>query len=508
MILKTKSILKLTNISKSFGGVRALKEVNFHCKESEIHGIAGENGAGKSTLLKICSGLLQPDEGEISVFGEKCNFDSPSEALQKGIAMVYQELNLIPEMTVLDNIFLNIESTKNIIKLVDLKEEQEKIQRLIDEYNIDIELNARCCDLSVAQQQMVEILKALIREPQIIILDEPTSALSKTEVEKLNDIIFRMKESGKSIIFITHRMEELFGMTDSITVLKDGNLIGNYKTSELSTDRLIRLMVGRELTNIYPQKRKGKTKIALQLNNVKTKLSKDSIDLAVHVGEILGIGGLEGQGQSELLNCIYGIETFTSGSLEIFGENVSITKPWQGIENSIAMVPQDRKTEGLFLPTEISKNLTIANLFSYQRFGVLINKKENKAVSEIVDRLNIKTNDVSLPVSSLSGGNQQKVVLGKALLTIPKILLFNEPTRGIDVEAKREFYHMIHELAEQDVTVIFYSSDMMELIGLSSRIIVMYEGSISGELTKQDVTEEEIMALAVGIGDPNEEEKK
>ena len=500
-------LLKMENITKRFAGITALDQVSFSCEKGEVHILAGENGAGKSTILKILSGIHQADSGEITWKGQKVTIKDPQQSQKLGIAMVYQELTLVGEMTVAENIFLNQEPTKPFGG-INQKEIKRRIQEIMDRYGIHIDPDVIVNTLPVAQQQMAEILKILIRDPELIILDEPTSALAKKEVEQLYAIVRNLTAMGKTIIFISHRLEELFALGDRITVFKDGHYVGTRKMKEIDEEELIRMMVGRSLENIFPPAlcAPEPDKIIFEVSDLTDSEGKlNHISFQVQKGEVLGIAGLQGHGQSELLNAISGLYNLTGGKVMVNGQKVTVKNAGQAIANGIALVPADRKNQGLMLELSNRHNLAVSSMKKRMKGPFIDKKAESSFVEDMVKRLAIKIGNVELPVSSLSGGNQQKVVLGKELATEPKVILFDEPTRGIDVEAKREFYTIMHQLAADGVAVIMNSSDMMEIIGMSDRVMVMYEGRITGILKKEELNEELIMQYAMGL-QKNEEE--
>lgn len=501
-------ILELKNISKSFYGVKALQNVNFNCRKGEVHCLAGENGAGKSTLLKILSGLYQPDDGEIQLFDELTVFKSPHDAQKKGIAMVYQELTLIPELTVVDNVFLNVEVVGKLGKL-NRREMYKRLDEIMAVYEISLNPDTPVRNLSIAQQQMTEILKILIRKPEIIILDEPTSALSETEVSKLFSIVRRMTAADKTVIFISHRMKEVFEIADRITVLKDGVLVGTKDIKELTENDLVKMMVGRSLNSVFPPVPETiSDEVVFEVKDFSIPGCVKNVNFQVHKGEIVGIAGLEGHGQTELLNGIAGLLPQAEGEVIINKERIKVKTPWKAIAKGISLVPQDRKTEGLFLSMSVKKNLTIVNQKRAVKFFFLNRKTEDDFSTDMIKRLSIKTNSLNEEVQNLSGGNQQKVVLGKELAIQPKLLLFNDPTRGIDIEAKSQFYSIMRDLSNQGVAVVLSSTDLMELIGISDKIIVMYEGGVSGVLEGHDVSEEIIMHYALGLDSEGENDGK
>ena len=494
-------ILRMVNITKRFAGITALDQVQFSCNKGEIHVLAGENGAGKSTILKILAGIHQADEGEVWFRGKKVNIKNPEQSQKLGIAMVFQELTLVGEMTVWENVYLNQEPV-NSLGRVDRKEIRKRIQSAMDRYGIHIDPDAIVKNLPVAEQQMAEILKILVRDPELIILDEPTSALAKREVTQLYQIMRNLIADGKTIIFISHRLEELFELGDRITVFKDGAYIGTRNMRDINEDDLIRMMVGRSLNNVFPPSvcEVDDSRIIFEVKDLTdTEHKLNHVSFQVHRGEILGIAGLQGHGQTELLNAISGLWPLSQGEIIVNGKKVNVKNSGQAIANGIALVPSDRKNQGLMLELSNRHNLSISSLKKRMK-ACFIHKKAEQAFGESMKaKLSIKMGSLDLPVSSLSGGNQQKVVLGKELATEPKVILFDEPTRGIDVEAKREFYQIMHNLAAEGVAVVMNSSDMMEVIGMSSRVIVMYEGRISGILEKEELTEELIMQLGMGL---------
>ena len=470
-------ILKMVNITKRFAGITALDRVQFSCSKGEVHVLAGENGAGKSTILKILAGIHQADEGEIYFHGKKVVIRNPEQSQKLGIAMVFQELTLVGEMTVWENIYLNQEPV-TCLGRINRKEIKKRILAVMDRYGIHIDPDATVSSLPVAEQQMAEILKILVRDPELIILDEPTSALAKKEVKQLYQIIHNLIADGKTIIFISHRLEELFELGHRITVFKDGCYIGTRNMNEINEDDLIRMMVGRSLNHVFPPSvcQADHSQVIFEVKNLADADHKlNHVSFQVHKGEILGVAGLQGHGQTELLNAVSGLYPLSEGEIIVNGKRVGIKNAGQAIANGIALVPSDRKNQGLMLELSNRHNLSISSMKKRMK-GCFIDKKAEQAFSEsMASKLSIKMGGLDLPVSSLSGGNQQKVVLGKELATEPRVILFDEPTRGIDVEAKREFYQIMHDLAARGVAVVMNSSDMLEVIGMSSRVIVMYE---------------------------------
>lgn len=490
--------MKMEHISKSFGGVKALKDVELTCRRGEVLVLAGENGAGKSTILKILLGIHQADNGTITFKGEPVRIKNPGHAGKLGIAMVFQELTLINELTVAENLMLGMEPT-NCLGVITKREVKKRLREVMDRYQIQVDIHALVGDLPVAEQQMAEILKILLRDPDLIILDEPTSALAKKEVEKLYDIMKSLLKADKAVIFISHRLEEVFHIGDRVTVFKDGMFIGTEDLKQMNQDELIRMMVGRALESVFPEKiGPVEAQVIFEAKALCSRKLKQ-VSLQVRKGEILGIAGLQGHGQTELLNAISGMHPLVSGQMMLNGKTVNPKNAGQAIRKRIALVPSDRKAEGLMLNLSIRHNMALSSMEKRKNLLFIDARKEREFTGAMVKALSIKAASIEQEVSSLSGGNQQKVILGKELAIQPEIILFNEPTRGIDVEAKREFYQIMHQLASEGVAVIMCSSDLMEVIGMSDRVAVMYEGAVTAVLEKDDLSEESIMRAAMGL---------
>lgn len=493
-------ILKMEHITKTFSGVVALDDVQFACEKGKVHILAGENGAGKSTILKILAGIYKPDSGTITLRGKKVDFNSPKEAQKAGIAMVFQELTLINELTIFENIFLSKETKKG--GLINKKAQLEKLEVCMEKYGIHIDPTTIVDRLSVGQKQMIEILKILVRDPEIIILDEPTSALATNEVNTLFEIMRKLMAAGKCLIFISHRMEEMFEIGDRLTVFKDGKYINSCNMCDIDMDELIRMMVGRTLQNIFPPHVTDaeEKEVIFELKNYKFTPDGEPINLQIHKGEVIGIAGLQGHGQSEFINSIAGMHRVYDGELILNNQKRNVRNSKQAVKNGIALVPSDRKQEGLLLKQSIRSNIAIASLGQRKKLGIFIDKKaEHELVHTYQEKLSIKMSHMEQEVVELSGGNQQKVVLAKELAIDPKVILFDEPTKGIDVESKREFYYIMRDLASQGVAVIMYSSDLMEVIGMSDKVLVMYENNVSAQLTGKYINEEDIMRCAMGL---------
>ena len=497
-----KPILEVKDIDKAFVGVHAVDHISFSCLPGTVHVLQGENGAGKSTLLKILSGLYRPDSGEIILNGNPVQFKHPIDAQKKGIAMVYQEMSIFPELTVAQNIFINQEERAGRKATIHEKGLIDEAVALSERYGIEIDPYATAGDLPIASQQMIEILKALSYDPDILILDEPTATLTKTEVQKLHTIVKGLTEKGKTILFISHRMEEVFQFGDYATVLKDGKLVDTIKLSDVTENDIIRMMVGRDLQEIFPPKPgKISDEILLKVDKMNDNGHIHDISLRLHKGEVLGIGALDGQGQTEMLQTLAGVRHRSSGSVILNGTELKYQGAKKALKYGIGYVPENRKVQALCLKLSVRDNLALASLYLRQKLGFVDKKKEDGIVDEYIGVMNIKTPTPDQQVGNLSGGNQQKVSIGKSLATHPKVLLLNEPTRGIDVEAKQEIYRLIRKEAEEGIGVIMFSSDMMELIGLSDRIITMYEGRITGELSGNEIREEVIMRGAMNLNE-------
>ena len=492
-------VLEIRELDKAFIGVHAVDHVSFKCYPGTVHVLQGENGAGKSTVLKMLSGLYQPDSGDIIIRGEKVVFKHPRDAQKKGIAMVYQEITILPDLTVAQNVFLN----KEIRKKGGLTSEADMIRataELGNKYGIEVDPYVRAGDLPIASQQMIEILKALASDPDILILDEPTSSLTTTEVTKLHTIVEGLKKMGKTILFISHRMEEILLFGDNITVMKDGQLVDTLPMEGLKEDDIIRMMVGRDLNDIFPPKAKeiGNREI-LRITGLSDNSRVHDVNLVVHQGEVLGIAALDGQGQTELLRIIAGVRRHTRGTIVLNGEELKYQSPKKALKLGIGYVPEDRKGQGLCLKLSVADNITLASLRRRAKAGFIDRAAERDVVKKMISQMNIRTPSPAQEVINLSGGNQQKVSIGKSLADEPKVLLLNDPTRGIDVEAKQEIYRLIRGLAESGVGIILYTSDMMEVIGMSDRIVTMFEGQITGELQKEEFSEEAIMRGAMNV---------
>ncbi len=497
------TLLTMTGISKNFPGVRALENVDFEVGGAEVHAFLGENGAGKSTLLKILSGAQAPDSGTIEFGGQHVKFLSPQDAQRAGIVTIYQEFTLAPDMTIAENIFIGREPGSRLF--ISRSQLEADSKRLMDRIGLDRSPRALVRDLSVAEQQMVEIARALSMKSRLIVMDEPTSALSRTEVGKLFDIVRALKRDGISTIFVTHRLEEVFEISDRYTVLRDGHHVGAGRVSETRLDGIIKLMVGRELALLAPPETSYATdEVALAVENISRRrkstdasaIELHNVSLKVHKGEILGIAGLVGAGRTEMARAIFGADKFDSGTIIVDGKAVRIASPRDAIELGIGLVPEDRKLQALFLALAIRTNISIASQHSISSLGVFISgKKEEALVEEYRKLLNIRMSSGDQLVGNLSGGNQQKVVLARWLALRPKILIVDEPTRGIDVGAKVEVHNLLFQMAASGIAIIVISSELPEILALSDRIVTMREGHITGEIDRAQATQTKLMTL-------------
>ncbi len=498
-------ILKMKNINKSFPGVKALDNVSLNVYKGEVMALLGENGAGKSTLMKILSGSYKADGGEIFLRGEKLDIHSPSDSTDKGIAIIHQELNLIPHMSVYENVFLGRELC-NSLGLLEKRKMIRKTKEVLEKLNININPRVKAGSLSIAQQQMVEIAKSLSVNADIIILDEPTDTLTDKEVKVLFQIIEELKKSGKGIIYISHRLQEIFEICDRLTVLRDGKFIAEQYVSEVNEDDIIKMMVGRSLDEQFPHIDTTGNEI-FRVEHLTNKYIND-ISFNVNSGEILGISGLVGAGRTELAKTIFGTYKLDKGNMYLQGEEVTLKSPKEALEKGIVYVSEDRKGESLVISMDVTENITLSALSKFINSLFINKRQERKASEEYVQKIKIKTPTVKQRVKNLSGGNQQKVAIAKSLLTEPKVLILDEPTRGIDVGAKKEIYEILNNIKQQGKAVIIISSDMQEILGMSDRVIVMNEGIKKGEIPREEVTQEKIMSYIMKVEDNKNECEK
>ncbi len=496
--------LEMRGITRRFGSTLALDNVDFTLKKGEVHTLMGENGAGKSTLMKILIGLHRQDAGEIRKDGKPVSFPSPRVALDNGIAMIHQELYPVRDMTVADNLFLGRERVRTKVgplHLVDDGKSREEAARLLAGMGLNVAPTELMRNLSVAETQLVEIIKAVSQGAEIIIMDEPTSAITENEAAQLFAHIDRLKRSGVSIIYISHKMDEIFRVSDTITVLRDGTFIDSRPAAQLDPDALIRMMVGREITDIYPPSRADRRigEPVLEVSGLADRGKFSGVGFTLRKGEILGMAGLMGAGRTEIAECVFGLNPRRSGEIRVNGALRDISSPADAIACGMALISDDRKLKGLNLRATVGENISLLCLKAMSRLGVIDKGREAGRVREYMARLSVKAESPRTPAASLSGGNQQKVVLAKWLMAGAGIIIFDEPTRGIDVGAKHEIYLLIRELAGQGKAILMISSEMSEIIGMSDRIIVVADGKVTGELTREEASQEAIMALASNI---------
>jgi ribose transport system ATP-binding protein len=497
----SETLLMVHDVSKRFVGVQALDKVSFELKKGEVHALVGENGAGKSTLMKILSGVYHPDEGTITFKGKEIHFQNARDASNAGIGIIYQELNLIPHLTVAQNIYIGREP-RTKLGYIDDKKMNADASGILKMLNLDIDPATRLNKLSISKQQMVEIAKALSRDSEILIMDEPTSALTESEIDELFKVIHRLRDRGVGIIYISHRLEELKHIVDRITIFRDGRYIVTSDYASISMGEIINKMVGRKLENMFPDRKNVPTKKKLLevRNIIRPGILKD-ISFDLYEGEILGIAGLMGAGRSELARAIFGADPIASGEIVRDGKKLRIHSPSDAIKCGIAYLSENRKEEGLAVKMQLSENVTMANLGAVsKRFGVISTSQELKATQTYVDELNIRTPTLLQVINNLSGGNQQKVVVAKWLFRDSRILIFDEPTRGIDVGAKYAIYELIEKLARSGVGVIMISSELPEILGMTDRVLVLHEGNLTATLDTKKTTQAEILNYAAGLG--------
>ena len=490
-------ILRMQNIRKTFPGVVALDNVNLDVRSGTVHSLMGENGAGKSTLMKCLIGMYTPDEGTVELAGDIVRFKDTKDGLEHGISMIHQELSPVPEMMVAENIWLGREP-RGRLGLLSPAAMLRKTRELFDEWKIDIDPRARMKDLTVSKQQMVEIAKAISYDAKIIIMDEPTSAIPEREVAHLHGMIKRLTDFGVAIIYITHKMDEVFKISDDITVFRDGKHVGSYPAKELDRDKLIKLMVGRELTDLFPKEEAEIGEVVLSVKGLNRGAVVKDVSFELRRGEILGLAGLMGAGRTEVLETIFGIEKADSGEVVLNGKALRIKQPSDAIRAGMALLTEDRKLNGIMGVLSVRDNITAAALPRYSPRGVLHVGEMRKDSEDQREKLRIKTPSLSQLIKNLSGGNQQKALISRWLLTVPDVLMIDEPTRGIDVGAKSEIHRLMSMLAQEGKAIIMVSSELPEVLGMSDRILVMHEGRISGELSREEANQESVMHLATG----------
>ncbi|MDF1862409.1 MAG: sugar ABC transporter ATP-binding protein [Verrucomicrobiales bacterium] len=491
------ALLEVSGICKSFPGVRALHEVDLSVGGSEVVALLGENGAGKSTLMKILAGVQPADSGVMKISGSPVSIHSVQEGLEHGIALIHQELNLATNLSVGANIFLGREPKKG--GLIDEKEIADRSAEFLERVGLEVSPETLVGSLAIGKQQLVEIAKALSTDARILIMDEPTSSLSARETERLFEVVKDLRSKGVSIVYISHRLAEVVELADRVVVLRDGENAGELEKDEIEHGRMVSLMVGRDLSQFYAHNPQGPGEIVFSVSGLRTPVHPEhEVNLYLRAGEIVGLAGLVGSGRTELLESLFGVEPALAGSVSIGETGEPFSNPREAITAGIALVPEDRKQQGLIIDMAVADNLSLASLKRDQKAGFLNFGAEKSISREMMEKMRIKTPSDRQVVRFLSGGNQQKVVLGKWLAMKPKVLLLDEPTRGIDIGAKQEIYALMEELAEQGVAILFVSSEMEEVLGMSDRVLVMHEGSLTGELTREELSEEAIMHLATG----------
>ncbi|NTW70950.1 MAG: sugar ABC transporter ATP-binding protein [Eubacteriaceae bacterium] len=486
------------NVTKSFGGVNALTDVTFRVKPGEIHALMGENGAGKSTLIKILAGAQHPDKGEIKINGKEVRIRNPKEGLENGISVIYQEISLIPDLSVMENIFLDeFNEKKNIIDWKDLR---KRAKTYLEKLGFgEINVNDKVKDLTVAYQQIVEICKALTRKSKVLVLDEPTAVLTMKEVRKLFELLKQLRQQGVSIIYISHRLEEIFELANSITVLKDGQFVAVVDRNSINEEGLVKLMIGRNLDTFFPERNATIGEVVLSAKNLKAGSMVEDISFEVRSGEVLGLSGLVGAGRTEAIRAMLGIDPLDSGTVELHGKPIRFKSAKDAFKNKIGLLPEDRKSQGVLLRMPIKHNITLTSLDAFARAGCLNLKKESAFVDRFSGEVGIKAASLDNNVESLSGGNQQKVALAKLLAPNSRILILDEPTRGVDVGSKTEIFKLINDMVENNCAVVMVSSEMTEIIGMCDRTVVIREGKSVGELQKNELSEINIIKYAMGV---------
>ncbi|WP_125544838.1 sugar ABC transporter ATP-binding protein [Levilactobacillus lindianensis] len=488
--------IDMQHISKSFGSNEVLKDVNFSVKGGEVHALMGENGAGKSTMMNILTGLLEPNSGTILVDGKETHFDNALEAEHHGIAFIHQEMNNFGEMPVLDNMFLNKEIKKGF-GLIDNAKMKTIAQKALDQLDMKVDFSQPIGELSVGQQQMIEIAKSLMTDAKIIIMDEPTAALTQDEIQKLFVVIRKLRDQGVGLIYISHRMEELFEIADRVTVMRDGLTINTYNTADTNVKQIVHDMVGRDMGDFYPERHPKFGKTMLEVSGLTNDKFKD-VSFSVRSGEVLAFSGLMGAGRTEIMRAIFGIDKLDAGTIKVDGKELTIKNPNDAISHNVGFLTEDRKTEGLILDATLADNIDLPSIDGFSKHGLIDEKADKDFVDMLLKRLNVKANGRDDEAGSLSGGNQQKVVLAKWVGSGSQVLILDEPTRGVDVGAKREIYDLMNELTDRGTAIIMVSSDLDEVLGFSDKIAVVYEGHLMDVVDTKDATQESIMTLATG----------
>jgi rhamnose transport system ATP-binding protein len=497
-------VLELRDIHKSFGAVRALRGANLSLHKGQITALVGENGAGKSTMVKTLAGLHQQDRGQVFLDGEEVSFRDPLHAREAGIAVIYQEPTMFPDLTVAENIFMGRQPVRSL-RRIDRKAMRQQALELFRQLGVKIDPDRAAQGLSIADQQVVEIAKAISLNARVLIMDEPTAALSGVEIDRLFAVTRTLQERGAAVLFISHRFEEVFALADWITVMRDGAHVATSPAAGLAVDEVIRQMVGRDVASLFPKQDTVIGDTALEVRGLSRKGVFSDISFNVKAGEIVGLSGLVGAGRSEVARAIFGIDKYDSGAIQVRGQTLKPLSPRDSMAAGLGFVPEDRRKQGLVMELNVSRNLTLTLRKKLSRFGLLTNQAEAQSTKEWAKKLQIKAGAPTSPISTLSGGNQQKVVLGKWLATGPKVLIIDEPTRGIDVGTKSEVHRLISELAGTGLAVLMISSELPEILGMSDRVLVMHEGRITAELSRSEATEETVMTAATGA-DPSTKE--
>ncbi len=488
-------LVEMKGITKTFPGVVALDDVSFDCRAGEVHAVVGENGAGKSTLMKILAGVYQPDEGSILIEGESVRLASPHDAQLHRVSIIYQELNLLPDLNVAENVFLGREP-RGRLGILDEGGEAERAREVLQRLGVDIDPGTKLGRLSMAQQQMVEIAKALSLNARVVIMDEPSAALGGRDLEYLFRVIRALKEQGVGVIYISHRIAEIFEVADRVTVFKDGKVVGTFPVAEVDRPELVRLMIGRSFSETFPQRGSTPGEEILRIDGLRVGERLKDIHLTARRGEVIGISGLVGAGRTELAQAIFGSRRIDGGEIHVAGKKVNLRTPRQALRHKIGYLTEDRNAEGLVMGQTVMENAALPSLTKRQRWGVVNRKREREVVEETTHDLRLRAPSLGADVENLSGGNRQKVVLAKWLISGPELIIFDEPTRGIDVGAKAEIWQLMRDLADQGKAIVMISSELPEIVGMSDRVYVMHRGMIVGELNGEQATEEQVMMLA------------
>jgi len=491
-------MIEMTGISKSFDGNTVLNNVEFSVKKGEIHALMGENGAGKSTLMKILTGIYARDTGEVKVRGKLVDFKNPKEAEHAGIAVIHQELNILPDLTVAENLFLGNEKTFGKSGILKTKEMNKKAKMILGELGLNVDVKTVARELSVGKQQIIEIAKAMSSNAEVIVMDEPTAALTEREIVSLFETIRALQSNGVSFVYISHRMEEIFALCDRITILRDGNYVGVKEIKETSFDEIVQMMVGRELGERFPERNATIGEVKLTASGLTRNGHFEDISFELRKGEVLGIAGLMGAGRTEVAQSLFGYKKLQKGTISLNGKPVKISSPLQAKKLGFGYVTEDRKLEGLIVDFSVKDNLSLTNFNKVSSNGIIKANEEKALYETMVKRLGVRTSGPNQAAKSLSGGNQQKIVIAKWLGIEPNVLILDEPTRGVDVGAKKEIYSIINELAEKGVAILMISSELPEIIGMADRVLVMHEGTLTAELQKDEMTQERIMHYATG----------